>query len=211
MNQLEKDPEWVCRPAVLADIFGVCEIHLVAFPGFFLTLLGRRFLRVMYKAFFHNSTSIFVVLDTPHGNLSGFAVGALVKSSSDYRSALKYFPEFIVALVLPVISHPKVVLGRLISKVLKAGSLPQLPPNAVILRSIAVLPSARGSGVAALLLDSFERAVLVKGIAEVYLTTDANNNDRVKRFYSKHGYVVDTRFLQDGNREMLLLKKSLGG
>lgn len=45
------------------DIDAVASVHLAAFPGFFLTSLGRRFLIEMYRGFLSHPSGIFFVAE----------------------------------------------------------------------------------------------------------------------------------------------------
>ncbi|WP_305016831.1 hypothetical protein [Mycobacterium tuberculosis] len=42
------------RPAQASDIAQIVQVHLQAFPGFFLTLMGPRFLRLLYSGFLNH-------------------------------------------------------------------------------------------------------------------------------------------------------------
>jgi hypothetical protein len=49
----------------------ITEIHLKTFPGFFLTFMGRGFLRQMYSAYSkHSQSGVFVAED--EGGVIGF-------------------------------------------------------------------------------------------------------------------------------------------
>lgn len=197
-----------CRHAVDGDIDTVARIHLAAFDGFFLSQLGYRFLCVMYRAFLKSPSSLFVVFETASGQLAGFAVGAL-QGQKDRWLAVRFLPQFLWAVVPAVLRHPVPVIKRLWARFFDAGESLQVPPGAAVLRSIGVLPSLRGAGAAASLLQAFEALALSKGAGQVYLTTDGVNNERAQRFYERGGYGLVARFQQDREREMWLMSKNL--
>ncbi|MGB2998437.1 MAG: GNAT family N-acetyltransferase [Phycisphaerae bacterium] len=60
------------------------------------------------------------------------------------------------------------------------------------LRSIAVAPEMRGSGVAMELIRCFERDVAEKGLSRVSLTVFADN-ERAIHFYEKAGWTASKR------------------
>lgn len=49
------------------DIDAVASVHLAAFPGFFLTSLGRKFLSEMYRGFLKHPSGIFFVAEEGGG------------------------------------------------------------------------------------------------------------------------------------------------
>lgn len=196
------------RLAGEGDIEAVARIHLAAFDGFFLSQLGYRFLCLMYRAFLKSPSSLFVVFETSSGQIVGFAVGAL-QGQKDRWLAFRYLPQFMWAVVPAVLRHPVPVGKRLWARFSDAGESFQVPNGAGVLRSIGVLPSLRGAGVAASLLQAFEALALIKGAGQVFLTTDEVNNGRAQRFYARCGYELVTRFQQDEERGMWLMSKNL--
>jgi ribosomal protein S18 acetylase RimI-like enzyme len=197
-----------CRHAVVGDIPSVARIHLAAFEGFFLSQLGYRFLSVMYLAFLRTPKSLFIVSETMSGQLVGFAVGAL-HGQNDRWLALRFLPQFLFAVFPAVVRDPIPLVKRLYARLFDASESPQFPDSAAVLRSIGVLPSARGTGAAASLLKTFEDSALVNGAFQVFLTTDELNNHRALRFYERSGYRFVSYFKQDGQRGMWLMSKNL--
>jgi len=162
----------------------------------------------MYRAFFKSPGSLFVVYEMPPGQLAGFAVGAL-HGQKDRWLAVRFFPHFLLAVIPALSRHPALVIKRLWARFFDADKLPQIPCGAAVLRSIGVLPSVRGAGVAASLLQAFERVTLSNGADQMFLTTDEFNNERAQRFYERAGYRLVARFQQVGERGMWLMAKSL--
>lgn len=199
-----------CRQAVDGDIDSVARMHLSAFGGFFLSQLGYRFLCVMYRAFLKSSGSLFVVYEMPSGQLVGFVVGVL-QGQKDRWLAVRFLPQFLLAVLPAVLRHPAPVIKRLWTRFFDADESPQVPLGAAVLRSIGVQPSMRGSGVAASLLQAFENLALSKGVGQVFLTTDELDNERAQRFYERGGYRLVARFQQDKKRWMWLMAKKLKG
>lgn len=196
------------RPALSNDLNQVVEVHIAAFPDFFLTLLGKRFLITMYRAFLLNTGSAFVVSEVD-GAIDGFAVGILKSSDADWYAALKYFPSFALALLLAILRNPIVLTRRIYAKLLGKGDRISVPANAIILRSIGVRPGSQGKGTARQLIEKFEKIAQSKNATAVVLTTDANQNERAIKFYSSLGYQPVQEFKQNETRAMLLLMKNL--
>ncbi len=189
------------------DIVSVVKVHQEAFPGFFLTILGSRFLQTMYHAFLVNQNGIFIVANDKH-QVVGFAVGQLHGATKDRSLALRFLPKFITSSILGIIRHPIKIGGRLVTRFFTTGGQPDISSDAAILRSIGVLPSARGTGVSDSLLEEFERQAFTRGAKQIALTTDAVDNQRAISFYQKNGYKVEQEFRQDKKRLMLLMLKS---
>lgn len=198
-----------CRNASAADIHQVVEVHISAFPGFFLTTLGPAFLQTMYRAFLLNQGGVFVVGELD-GKTRGFAVGVLKSSGRDRNLALRFLPQFMLALIPAVIRNPIKVIKRIGSQFFTSSEKLSIPDTAAVLRSIGVQPKFKGAGVAGRLLQEFEFQASQKGADCVALTTDALDNERAIGFYRKHGYTVTQDFKQDGKRPMYLLIKQLG-
>jgi len=197
-----------CRFATESDISQVVEVHIQAFPGFFLTTLGPAFLRAMYRAFLLNAGTIFVV-DEIKGKIQGFAVGLAQASGSDARMALRARPPMALALVPALLRNPLPVARRIAGQLISSGGQPEAACDSAVLRSIGVLPEAKGGGSAGRLLEAFERMAGERGASTIALTTDAEGNERAIAFYQKNGYAVYREFLQHGFRRMLLMVKQL--
>jgi len=199
-----------CRFAANNDLEEVVSVHLEAFPNFFLSKLGSRFLYTMYKAFLESGSSIFIVSVNDAGNVAGFAVGMLKNGPSDLRLALKYFPSFAMAVLPSLIFSPWMIFKRLFASfanISKSSVLPSVPSDSVLLRSIGIHPSLRGSGVGSTLIRNFEICARKRRVSQIVLTTDEHSNDRALFFYYRHGYSVTNQFLQDSERSMLILSK----
>jgi len=198
-----------CRQALISDVPRVAFLHLDAFKGFFLTELGYRFVCVMYRAFLANPAGLFVVHETEDGQVTGFAVGALSSGQRDRWIALRFIHNFLWASLPLLFLRPGKIFMRLAARFFETDCSFPVSKDAVVLRSIGVLTSQRGSGTASSLLRSFEEMALERGATSVYLTTDQDKNDRAQNFYKRHGYEVAWGFKQDGRRPMWVMFKLL--
>lgn len=195
-----------CFLAGLDDVSAVVDVHIAAFPGFFLTTLGPTFLKVMYRAFLSSEAGIFIVAKDNHG-ARGFAVGVLKSAGKDRVLALRFLPHFLIAVIPGFLRSPMKVARRLLSQFLGAGGQPEIPDGASVLRSIGIRPEEVGSGLASELLKEYENASIVKGARSVALTTDVIENERAIRFYRKNGYEIKQQFRQGNARLMYLMIK----
>lgn len=190
------------RRATLNDVSIVVQIHVLAFPGFFLTSLGDSFLKELYSGFVNQPGSIFVVAED-EGKVIGFAAGTTVPDVffSELRKKRGFY--FLIKAIPALIKNVRVVFKKLVSSVFYKGDTPPELTGGTLLSSIGVLPSLHGGLVGSELLDDFEKIAFSQNAAFIYLTTDAIENERANAFYGKRGYSVEGRFMQQSKRPML--------
>jgi len=178
------------EPSSLDDIV---EVHIAAFPGFFMTQLGQRFLRGYYQC----------VLDYPDGLLLtefeeqgciGFVSG-FVEPSSFYLELRRRRIRLGLAAVSGIVTRPRSLITLMVNY-RRAGkvSREEPEPGTAELSSLAVRPDIAGRGVGSRLVRRFIAAAANRGASRVILTTDANNNDSVNRFYKGLGFTSNRTF-----------------
>ena len=179
----------------------VVDVHLQAFPGFFLTFLGPRFLREFYLSFTYDPSGVgFVAQASDTGEILGVIVGPVTPDGYFRRLLKRRWWAFCLASVCAVLKRPAVV-KRLFRAVFYRGESPS-GPNRSLLSSIAVLPSAQGHGIGMALVNAWCDEIKKRGSSGCYLTTDAENNDDINQFYQKCGWKLsDTKTTPEG-REM---------
>jgi hypothetical protein len=181
----------------------IVDLHLKAFRFFFLTTLGRPFLRGFYKAIIHNSNGIGIgILEKE--KLLAFAIGSS-KKGGFYSDIFKNNFFYLGLCCLPsVIRKPQIIIRILKSLFAKDTSEAIILGSATLL-SICVDPAKSKEGLGELTLKAFEKEVFLvaNGLS---LTTDSDNNDHVNRFYIKNNYKLVSDFTQ-GERKMNLYYK----
>lgn len=191
-----------------SELNAIAAVHMAAFPGFFLTELGAAFVRQMYLGFLADPTAVFLAAKQAD-TMAGYAVGFLAGGRGNRSVALRRAPALALA-VLPALTRRPVFLAkRLLAKLRGADGTPPTPADAVVLRSIAVQPMFQGTALARSLLAAFEARARERGAMRCVLTTDADDNERVNRFYVREGYQLSSVFLQHGERRMYLYEKAL--
>jgi GNAT superfamily N-acetyltransferase len=93
------------------------------------------------------------------------------------------------------------IAPRLFRAVFYRGEAPPGPPRA-LLSSVAVAPEAQGKGIGAALVRRWVEEARARGAAGCYLTTDADNNEAVNRFYQKLGWTVESTYATPEGRRM---------
>ena len=181
-----------------ADLEKVVEIHLKCFPGFFLSFLGPRFLKLYYKAILDFSQYAFVAERA--GSVAGFVTG-IDNGFGFFRVILKTRGlQFAIAAVPTVLRKPTII-PRLLRAFKKGNSSSADGSPSVTLTFIAVDQAQQGTGTGQQLMQHFESIVRNDGFKRIFLETNADNNEAVCRFYERRGYsIVRTYVTSEGRR-----------
>lgn len=191
------------RPMIPADVPAVVDVHLRAFPGFFLSFLGPRFLREFYRSFLRDPRGVaFVAEETATSRILGVAAGPL-SPDGFFRSLLaRRWWAFFMASVGPLVRNPG-ILPRLARAVSYRGEPPAGLKRA-LLSTIAVAPELQRRGIGLSLIGVWSEAVRAQGAPGCYLTTDAVSNDPVNRFYERAGWTRARTLETPEGRRMIL-------
>jgi len=184
------------RQMSAADVEAVTNVHLAAFPEFFLSFLGPRFLRELYRAIVADDESIaFVASDGDR--VIGFVAGS--GSAGFYRrTARRRWLRFAAASAGALIRRP-LIAPRLL-RALYAP--PKTSSSGAVLMSLAVDPHVQRSGAGKLLTRAFVERAGERGAAAVVLTTDKVGNDTVNAFYRAQGFTVASEYVTPEGRAM---------
>jgi len=178
------------RPAQTSDIAQVVQVHIQAFPGFFLTLMGTRFLRLLYRGFLNHPTGISLVAcpQAKPSEVIGFVVGTTQPQGFFSQLLRQHWLAFAMASLWPLLKKPGLVFVKLWSALFYRGeSLPD-QPNAALLSSLGVKPTAQGQQIGQQLVSAFLAHAQTAGATAVYLTTDQSDNTKANHFYTKLGF-----------------------
>ncbi len=176
------------REASSEDLSAILAIHKSAFEGFFLTRLGDSFLRLYYSAVLDFDGGILLFAENEASDALGFAAG-FQDSAEFYRRLKRRRLHIAGAIAWPLIKSPRLVFQLLASASLAGDRIEDSGnSNTVELSSIAVAGVGRGTGRS--LLDGFCQKALRRGAREIVLTTDAEDNDAVNRFYQRAGFAL---------------------
>ena len=194
--------------ATLNDINGIVKIHQDAFKNFFLTSLGKEFLKLYYSTFVDSKAGV-VYCAKKGDNVVGFSATSYV--SHGFNSKLikgNLFQYGIMAIKL-LFKHPQSLL-RLAKNLNKENKDTTIKDDGLYaeLYSIAVSPDCQGEGVGRFLLTVTEADVR-KHNSKISLTTDYYDNDRAICFYKSLGYEPWYDFMTYPNRKMYRLMKYL--
>ena len=190
------------------DINSIVEIHLEAFPNFFLTSLGRSFLRTYYSSSLRSKNCIAVCLIDDKNEITGFAFGTK-QSKGFHKNIIKEnLIKFILEISKIILTKPKAFI-RLYKNLEKPKTVNDDNGDYAELLSIGISSKYKGKGLGKLIIDHFENEVLNKGCKKLSLTTDFYNNDDVINFYKSKNYNVYYDFINYPNRRMYKMIKQL--
>lgn len=177
----------------------VVNVHMQSFTGFFLTFLGKGFLRQLYKGFVeHENSGLLVAVGDDNivgflaysGDLSGF-----------YKYLLKrHFLPLAWYAGIAFIRKPKIFL-RLI-RAFGYSEDAKRDEKYVELSSIGVCPEMEGKGIGSQLIKGLKRKADGGKYQYIKLETDAENNVAANHFYQKNGFVLNHEYVTREGRKM---------
>ena len=188
------------RPAGPQDLAGIVQIHKKAFRGFFLTQLGAEFLRRYYALVLHYHAGI-VLVSGVDGSLDGFVCG-FRDPAEFYRLMWRSRRLFMLPAMRALLRDPSLAARMLYGIQRIQDSAAQAQPGACELSSIAVAPESAQNGVGRSLVQAFLSRSWSMDAQCVYLTTDAESNDRANALYCDAGFQRARRFRQRQGRWM---------
>jgi GNAT superfamily N-acetyltransferase len=185
---------------VPADVGLVVKLHLQAFPDFFLSFLGPRFLREFYGSFLKEPVGMAFVARDERDGVLGVIVGPLDPRGFFGRLLRRRWWAFGLASVAALLRRPSSA-PRLARALLYRGEAPSGPVRA-LLSSLAVSPAAQGRGIGRALVQRWLDEAQSRGARGCFLTTDAENNDTVNRFYLSLGWKLEAAYTTREGRKM---------
>lgn len=189
----------------------IAELHLQAFPGFFLTQLGKPFLTSYYRCVETYPGGILLVARKDEGAVVGFAAG-FDDPPAFYAFLRSRFVQFILPVAGALLRRPKLLRRAIFDlRYVKARGEGKSPADHAVceLASIGVLEP--GSGVGSMLIDEFLVRSWDLGSRSVILTTDRDRNDAANRFYDQKGFTLVREFVHVPGRVMNEYRMELKG
>lgn len=177
----------------------IVSIHLDTFQGFFLTFLGRGFLKLMYRSYVeYNNSGVLVAFENEK------PIGFLAYSgdlSGLYKYMIKKRLVPFAWYSLCACFRKPTVLIRLVRAFLKPREAKR-NEKYVELASIGVIPNIKSKGVGSKLIDTLKSNIDFNEYSYITLETDAVNNDGANHFYLKNGFVLEREFETKEGRKM---------
>lgn len=179
----------------------IVAVHREAFPGFFMTQLGRRFLREYYRCVVESTRGILLT-EYRGDECIGFVAG-FIDPPAFYKELRRRRAQLGLAAFVGIVTRPW-RLRTLFANYDRAGQSARQPSDArtAELSSLAVMPAAKGQGVGSRLVNAFIEAAGALGADRVTLTTDTRGNDAVNTFYQRLGFTHARTFEARRGREL---------
>ena len=195
------------RKPTLLEADEIASIHLKTFENFFLTSLGKSFLKTYYKSCIKLEGAISICAVDEENTVVGFCFGSLSSVGFHKKLILNNILAFTIQFISVLFSKPRAII-RLVKNLKKEGH-PEDHGDYAELLSIGVLLEKKGLGIGRGLLLDFEKNIKDKKIKRISLTTDYDSNNAVLKFYDSMGYNVYYEFVTYPNRKMFKLIKNI--
>jgi hypothetical protein len=190
------------------EIDSVVTIHNNAFPGFFLTLLGNRFLKLYYRSVLRHKDGILLGCYDETEKLSGFCAATISAKGFNTKLVKANFFSFCSVGIYLLFTNAN-ALKHLYLNWSKKDNMQEDTEDYAELLSIGVNSSSQGKGLGKFMLSELEKIVFKKGCKSISLTTDYHDNTKTLKFYKSMGYKVYYEFITYPNREMYRMIKLL--
>jgi len=183
-----------------AIIKEITRIHMQTFEGFFLTFMGKGFLKTMYQAYCRHENSNLLGAFDANGRVIGFL--AYSKDMSGlYKYMIKHkLIQFAWYSFGAFVRKPKVFI-RLIRAFLKPSEAKR-EEQYIELSSIGVDPAIKSKGVGSKLISDLKEKGKQSTCVYISLETDAEDNEGANAFYVKNGFRLERMYCTKENRKM---------
>jgi hypothetical protein len=173
-------------PMETRHVGAVVRIHEVAFPGYFLTFLGSRFLWLLYTEILKTAgNSSIVAWSNERQETVGFAVSVASQESFYTRLVRQRLSAFAFAALGAAIRKPRII-PRLF-RALKYPSMSREAPADACFLSMGVLPDMRGHRIAQRMTSGMMALLKSQGVESVLFVIDRDVNPRAKKFHYRFG------------------------
>lgn len=200
MNIIEENIIYKINPEYNKEMVNqIVDIHMKTFEGFFLTFLGKGFLKHLYKGFLKHNLSGMIVAQY-EGNVVAFLA---------YSENLSGFYKYLIKKsLLPfawygmcaVIRKP-IYIVRLLRAFLKPGES-RRAEKYIELSSIGVDPEYKKHHIGSQLISKLKGMFCKKEFEYIKLETDAKDNDIANEFYIKNDFVLANSYFTYEGRKM---------
>lgn len=181
-------------------IKAVVEIHIKAFPSFFLTKLGEKILYELYNGFLITENAGIIVGKKEKKIVSFIAFSE--NNKSIYLSILKKrILRFTFYFILLFFKKPKIAI-QLIQKVFKKSDTKEYENlRKIRISSIAVNPELSNNGLGRNIFEFFKKH-MEKKYEVIELETDKDSNEKVNAFYTSLNFLKIKEIRTFNSRKM---------
>lgn len=177
----------------------IVKIHMDTFQGFFLTFLGKGFLKQLYEGYIEHDESNLIIAKH-NQEIVGF-----IAYSSNISDLYKFLIKKKLILfarysLIAFMKNPK-ILFRLLSAFGKSEEVAR-EENYIELASIGVKPEVKSKGIGTAMIDYLKQNVDFDNYAYISLETDANDNEYANKFYLKNEFILARTYETKQGRKM---------
>lgn len=177
----------------------IVDIHLQAFEGFFLSFLGKGFLKQLYLGFISNENSNIII------TLEGDKVIGFLAYSQDMSSFYKYLIKrklilFAWYALLAFFRNPR-ILFRLLGAFRKSDEVKRKEAY-IEIASIGVSPLEKGKHIGTKMINCLKDNTDFNTFQYISLETDSVDNEYTNKFYKKNGFKIHRVYKTREGREM---------
>ncbi len=197
------------RPLNSSDLIALAELHQQVHPGFFLTRMGRPFLRAYYSVILQEG-GILLGLEE-EGHLVGMAAGFL-HPAAFYGSLRKARVKFAWLSFLGLLRSPS-LLPLILENIVSVGEEGRRSRDGGVhvceFAALGVLPDFREKGLGHRLGKALIAEAKAQGALLLRGSTDAHNNEIGRAYHAGLGFREVEEYEAGGGRRMIALEKEL--
>lgn len=178
----------------------IVEIHMKTFKGFFLTFLGRGFLKQLYLGFMNHDKSDVIVAINDNNKVLGFLAFS-EDLSGFYKFLIKKKLFLFGWFALGAFFRKPKVLFRLL-RAFTYSDKSKSDDKYIEISSIGVNPDVKSSGIGTLMIKKLIKQVDFNEFSYIKLETDQENNELANHFYKKNGFKLVNSYETPEKRKM---------
>ena len=178
----------------------IVEIHMKTFTGFFLTFLGKGFLKQLYTGFMdHKGSDVIIAFDEVKQPVGFLAYSEDLSGFYKYLIKRRFF-QFAWYAFLGFLRKPKIFI-RLMRAFTYSGNS-ERKEKYIELSSIGVLPEVKNQGAGSMMIQYLYGLSDGSEFEYIKLETDKENNEGANHFYQKNGFKLDHSYETPEGRSM---------
>ena len=189
------------------DLDYIVRVHEQAFPDFFLTGLGSRFLHLYYESVLKSKDGILLI-SKMDDKCIGLCAGTVMSAGFNTRLIKAHLLRFGLEGIRILFTNPGSLI-HLYKNMSKEDTNAGDDGNYAELLSIAVDPAVQHSGAGKSMIYELEMEVRQKGGTLLSLTTDYYDNNGAISFYKSLGFETWYDFITYPDRRMYRMRKAL--
>jgi ribosomal protein S18 acetylase RimI-like enzyme len=164
-------------------------------------------LRQLYLGYITDPDAVVSVARSQDGCVIGICVGTINPPGFFSRLLKRNFFGFFRCSLSAVLRDPRVT-PRLLAALTYRGDVPPGLEGA-LLSSLCVDPGVQHVGIGRALDEGWRLRASERGAQTAFLTTDADGNDAVNRFYERGGWLLNDQYVTRQGRRMNRYRRSL--